>query len=136
VSGQKAIEPANYGGFVLAFEPARTEKIAEILRVYGEASESFSAEDWNFERCELVLLARRHPENAIFAAVLMKRMGGSGGTRRVKMRLTEPVLLGPPVLASEADDPALLASAVSTAESLKRFDPAAWRRILELAQDS
>ncbi|WP_155630150.1 hypothetical protein [Burkholderia cepacia] len=121
-----------YGGFILTFEPARTERVAEILEVYGEASESFSAEDWAFERCELVFLVRRTPDLAIFAAALMARMRGSGGTRRVKMRLSDALIFKNPISVHEADNSNGFAEKVSTAEHLQRIDAQAWTALLDL----
>src|SRR6187402_2212081 len=48
----KAEKPP-YSGYFLAFERRRTAKIAQSLNYPGEASESFSAMDWTFERREI-----------------------------------------------------------------------------------
>ncbi|MGF6655347.1 hypothetical protein OKW34_005937 [Paraburkholderia youngii] len=123
-----------YGGFILTFEPARTERVAEILAEYGEASESFSAEDWAFERCELVFLVRRTPDLAIFAAALMARMRGSGGTRRVKMRLSDALVFENPISVNEADNSNGFIEKVSTAEHLQRIDAQAWTALIDLVK--
>jgi len=129
---REKISLQGYGGFILTFEPARTERVEEILAVYGEASESFSAEDWAFERCELVFLVRRAPDLAIFAAALMARMRGNGGTRRVKMRLSDALIFENPISVHEADNRNGFAEKVSTAEHLQRIDAQAWTALLDL----
>ncbi|WP_153134159.1 hypothetical protein [Paraburkholderia agricolaris] len=123
-----------YGGFILTFEPARTERVAEILAEYGEASESFSAEDWAFERCEFVFLIRRNPNLAIFAAALMARMRGSGGTRRVKMRLSDAVIFQDPISVHEANNSNGFVEKISTAEQLQRIDAQAWTALIDLVK--
>jgi len=131
---REKISLLGYGGFILTFEPARTERVAEILAAYGEASESFSAEDWAFERCELVLLVRRTPNLAIFAAALMARMRGSGGTRRVKMRLSDALIFEKPISVHEADNGNGFVERVSTAERLQRIDAQAWTALIDLVK--
>ncbi|WP_156443581.1 hypothetical protein [Burkholderia sp. MSMB1835] len=123
-----------YGGFILTFEPARTERIAEILAEYGEVSESFSAEDWAFERCELVFLVRRNPGAVIFAATLMTRMRGSGGTRRVKMRLSDALIFKEPISIHEADNSNGFIAKISTAEQLQRIDAHTWAALIDLVK--
>jgi hypothetical protein len=131
VKKREKISSFGYGGFVLTFEPARTERVAEILAGYGEASESFSAEDWAFERCELVFLVRRSPGVEIFAAALMSRMRGSGGTRRVKMRLSDALIFANPISIREVTNGNVFAEQISTAEYLKRIDVQAWSALLD-----
>jgi hypothetical protein len=133
---KKPLSPAEYGGFILAFEPTRTEKISEYLSRFDEVSESFSTDDWAFERCELVLLARRNPNLQIFAAALMRTMSGGGGTRRTKMRLGDPVLFDPPILSPLHLKSLRMQELVSTAENLKRVDAATWANILTLLKSS
>ncbi|HEX8612746.1 MAG TPA: hypothetical protein VF800_15775 [Telluria sp.] len=133
---KEALSPAEYGGFVLAFEPTRTEKISEYLNRFAEVSESFSTDDWTFEHCELVLLVRRNPSLQIFAAALMRTMGGGGGTRRTKMRMGDPVLFNPPILSPLPLQSLQLHELVSTAENLKRVDAATWANILSLMKSS
>lgn len=45
-----------YSGFILTFEPERTQWLAKRLYSDNEITESFSAIDWEFERRELVFL--------------------------------------------------------------------------------
>lgn len=127
---RRTLSPDEYGGFVLTFEPSRTESIAEILAVHGQVSESFSAEDWAFERCELVFLARRLPTVSVFAAALMRRMGGSGGTRRMRMRITEPLLFDPPIRVEELTSAGLVQSRLSSAETVNRYPASDWNQLL------
>ena len=78
-----------YSGFVLTFEPARTEWLADRLYPDAEISESFSAIDWEFERKELVFLVLSTDPHSISAMALMERMHGSGGSGKLKMRIRE-----------------------------------------------
>lgn len=133
---KEALSPAEYGGFILAFEPTRTEKISEYLSRFAEVSESFSSDDWTFERCELVLLVRRNPKLQIFAASLMRPMSGGGGTRRTKMRMGDPVLFDPPIPSPVNLKSLRLHELVSTAETLRRIDAATWLKILALMKSS
>jgi len=130
----------SYSSFILAFEPRRTEKIGEQLRFKHEASESFSAMDWKFERREVVLLVLDPEHLSIGAAALMERMHGSGGTGKLKMRFGEPVLFAMPIHADELRDVIELHESISTAESLERLDAGVWakllQRIKELRPDS
>ncbi|MFZ6770908.1 hypothetical protein ACO0LM_27960 [Undibacterium sp. Di26W] len=128
---RKYLNKDEYGGFILTFEPARTDRIEEYLADYQTAAESFSAEDWAFEKCELVFLARREPRIAIFGAALMRKMGGSGGTRRTKMRISNPVIFIPQIDANEAGNAKGLAEHISTAENLKRINPIAWLQLIQ-----
>jgi hypothetical protein len=76
-----------YSGYLLTFEPKRTEKIHSSLYIHQEASESFSAMDWDFEHREIALLTLNPEQPEISALVLMERMHGSGGTGKLKMRM-------------------------------------------------
>jgi len=121
-----------YSGYLLAFEPRRTQKIAEKLSDVKEASESFSAMDWTFERREIVFLVLDSDEISIGGAVLMERMHGSGGTGKLKMRLSKPVLFERPIDIEEIRDVIDLEEYVSTAEELNRIDPAIWSDLIEI----
>lgn len=133
-------EKSPYSSFILAFEPRRTEKIEERLYMEREASESFSAMDWTFERREVVLLVLDPEHSSIGAAALMERMHGSGGTGKLKMRFSEPVLFAMPIHADELRDVIELHESISTAENLERLDAGVWakllQRIKELRPDS
>ncbi len=63
-----------YSGYFLAFEPARTRKIAESLYHPGEASESFSAMDWEFERREIALLGDDVQRKELRLYIAFKRL--------------------------------------------------------------
>lgn len=115
-----------YSGFVLAFEPRRTEKIARRLYAPEGASESFSAMDWKFERREIAFLILDRESLSIGAAVLMERMHGSGGTGKLKMRLSDPVIFERPIDAASVENIGVLHEYMSTAEQLKRLDPERW----------
>lgn len=121
---------APYAGFFLAFEHRRTEYIARKLWVDGEASESFSAFDWELDRRELALLSLRPGRSCIDAMVLMERMHGSGGTGKLKMRLHRPVHFERALHPEELKDVVVLDRMRSTAEQLKRFSPKDWYAVI------
>lgn len=112
-----------YAGFFLAFEYRRTEYIARKLWGDEEASESFSAFDWELDRREVVMLSLSPGRTGVDALVLMERMHGSGGTGKLKMRLHRPVLIRQSVSAQELVAFANIDRLRSTAEQLKRFSP-------------
>ncbi len=121
-----------YSGFVLAFEPKRTPKIVERLSIEGEAVEAFSAMDWKFEPRELALIVFDRNQMSIGAAVLMERMYGSGGTAKLKMRLTNPVIFSKPVGAESVHEILSLQRHVSTAENVQRITPDLWPKLITL----
>lgn len=125
------IDKASYTGYLLAFEPRRTEKIAERLYGVKEASESFSAMDWTFERREVVLLSLTPGEPSIGAAALMERMHGSGGTGKLMMRMSLPVLIDDAITAKELADVVTLGDCVSTAERPKRIATSVWPNLFD-----
>jgi len=124
-------EKPPYSGYLLAFEPKRTMKIAERLHGEQEISESFSAMDWTFERREVVLLSLLPGEPSIGAAALMERMHGSGGTGKLKMRMSHPVLLDEAITAKELADVVTLGDCVCTAERPKRIATSIWPNLLD-----
>jgi hypothetical protein len=121
-----------YSGYLLAFEPKRTEKIESSLYSAQEASESFSAMDWTFERREIALLALNPGEHEISALVLMERMHGSGGTGKLKMRMYAPLLLEKPISAAELALAVVfdVGERISSAERLKRIPVPEWSLLL------
>ncbi|MBQ0961630.1 hypothetical protein KAK06_22005 [Ideonella sp. 4Y11] len=121
----------SYSGYFLAFEPARTEKVAERLHNPGEASESFSAMDWKFERREVALLSLEPGEFTIGALVLMDRMHGSGGTGTLKMRMWSPVIIEDPIKPGEIADEFPAVDRLCTAERFKRIPSIEWPLVLE-----
>lgn len=129
VKKKKVKEPVDYSGFVLTFEPKRTQWLAERLNAGKDLNESFSGVDWTFERRELVLLVLTSSPLAISAVALMERMHGSGGSGKPKMRMSKTVILPTPILESEITV-AALNSLVSTPETLKRLDPQSWKKLL------
>lgn len=123
-----------YSGFVLTFEPERTEWLAARLCSRRELADSFSALDWEFERRELVLLVLSKDPLAISAMAMMERMHGSGGSGKLKMRMSNIITFDPPVANGEllVSD---LGSVVCTPETLSRADNATWEALLlELRQ--
>jgi hypothetical protein len=131
---KKATVSKQYSGFVLTFEPERTQWLAERLHSGSELKESFSALDWSFERRELVLLVLSSAPMTISAIALMERMHGSGGSGKLKMRMSKMVVFDEPVTESEflVTD---LHAVVCTPETLKRTEPSTWDAlIVELCQ--
>lgn len=126
--------PRQYTGFVLTFEPERTKWFAEQLRRGLELKESFSILDSTFERKELVLLVLHMAPMAISAVALMERMHGSGGSAKLKMRMSNLVIFDKPVIESELHH-ANLNAAVCTPEKLKRTAHDIWDALIyELCQ--
>lgn len=123
---------ALYSGYLLTFEPKRTEKIHSSLYIGQEASESFSAMDWDLEHREIALLALNPDQPEITALVLMERMHGSGGTGKLKMRMYAPLLLENPISAAELAQalPFNIAERASSAERLKRIPAKEWMPLL------
>lgn len=121
-----------YSGYLLTFEPKRTEKIHSSLYIDQEASESFSAMDWDFQHREIALLTLNPEQLEISALVLMERMHGSGGTGKLKMRMYAPLLLEKPISAAELTQALALnlAERASSAERLKRIPALEWMPLL------
>lgn len=120
-----------YTGYLLAFEPKRTVKIAEKLNGGQEVSESFSAMDWTFEHREVVFLSLSPKDPSIGAAVLMQHMYGNGGTGKLKMRMTHPVLIDDAITAKELADVVTLGDCISTAERPKRIATSVWPNLFD-----
>lgn len=122
---------APYSGYFLTFEPGRTSKIAESLYHPGEASESFSAMDWSFERREIALLSLTPGESTIDALVLMDRMHGSGGTGKLKLRMWSPLIIEEPIKPDEIADVLPAAARLCTAETFRRIPHEEWSALLD-----
>ncbi|MFQ6758557.1 MAG: hypothetical protein D9V46_04680 [Deltaproteobacteria bacterium] len=118
-----------YSGFVLTFEPERTQWLAERLYPDNEITESFSAIDWEFERRELVFLVLETEPLSISAMALMERMHGSGGSGKLKMRMSKTIVFDTQISEHELNWKELN-SVVSTPERLKRTDFKAWEFLL------
>lgn len=129
MSKKKTTTPKQYSGFVLTFEPERTQWLAERLHSGTEFKESFSALDSKFERRELVLLVLNAEPMSISAFALMERMHGSGGSGKLKMRMSKMVVFEEPVTDSEFLIPNLH-SVICTPETLKRTEPNTWDALI------
>lgn len=127
---QKEEKPP-YSGYFLAFEPRRTEKILVNLHNPGEASESFSAMDWTFERREVALLSLTPGEACVDAIVLMDRMHGSGGTGKLKMRMWSPILINRSIKPGEMADAFNPRDRICTAETFRRIPHTEWLLVLD-----
>jgi len=64
----------------------------------------------------------------------MARMRGSGGTRRVKMRLSDALIFEHPISIRETDGSNGIVEKISTAEHLQRIDAQAWTALIELVK--
>lgn len=126
---RKTTNPTEYGGFVLTFEPERTQWLRERLYPDMDFSESFSALDWTFENRELVLLILEQDPFKIHAFALMERMHGSGGSGKRKMRMVKPLIVfDKPVAADELQFN--LELLVSTPERLRRLNGSTWNQLV------
>jgi hypothetical protein len=126
----KADRPS-YSGYFLTFEPGRRSKIAESLYYPGEASESFSAMDWTFERREIALLSLTPVEASIDANVVMERMHGSGGTGKLKLRMWSPIMIEQPIKPEEIADVFPATARLCTAETFRRIPHEEWPTLLD-----
>jgi hypothetical protein len=131
VAAKKKIEKPSYSGCFLTFESGRIEKIRESLNYPGEASESFSAMDWAFERREIAFLSFAPADYCIDAVVLMERMHGSGGTGKLKMRMWTPILIEKSILPNEIADVFPATQRLCTAETFRRIPPIEWPKFIE-----
>lgn len=130
----RTLKVDEYGGFILGFEPERTETIEEYLANKWSVSESFSSQDWNLQSREMVYLARREPRPEIFGAALMLRRGRGGGTKRIKMLFAESVLFEKPISSDEAANGERLGQIISTADNLKRYRAGPWIELTHLVK--
>lgn len=119
-----------YSGFIITFEPARTEWLAERMYSGKQLSESFSALDATFERRELVALVLSKNPLSINALALMEKMHGSGGAGKIKMRMSDILAFSQPITQSELNycDFDLKPC---TPETLVRTDPNQWTAFLD-----
>lgn len=127
---KKKIVPEGYGGFILTFEPGRTQWLAERLHADMRLSESFSSRDWELHQRELVFLALEHEPLTVAAFALMERMQASGGFVKPKMLVSRMHIFEVPVTASELDF-GDIDELVSTPERMRRLDEATWNLLLE-----
>ncbi|NMM09747.1 MAG: hypothetical protein HHJ16_05675 [Polaromonas sp.] len=127
---QKKEKPP-YSGYFLTFELGRINKIKESLYYPGEASESFSAMDWTFERREIAFLSLTPGEVCIDAVVLMERMHGTGGTGKLKMRMWAPVMIEKSINPVEIVDAFPAAERLCTAETFRRIPHDEWSRAID-----
>ncbi len=118
-----------YSGFVLTFEPERTQWLRERIEYDKEFKESFSALDFKFVRRELMLLVLKKEPISISAIALMERMQGSGGSGKLKMRMTDSVIIDDPIQDNELKE-VNLSKIVCTPETLKRIDSNIWVKLI------
>lgn len=118
-----------YGGFVLTFEPERTEWLARHLSRRLQLTESFSAEDWDLEPRELVFLVLEERPYTIAAFGLMEYMYGSGGFRKTKMRMTQMHIFDDPISEREFQRKGF-GELICTPERMDRLTPERWVSLL------
>ena len=126
----KAVEPEAYSGFVLTFEPERTEWLARHLSPRLKLTESFSAVDWNLGVRELVFISLEHDPYSIAAFCLMEKMYGSGGFRKSKMRMSKIHVFAKSVSAHELGQDKFV-DLVCTPERMRRIPPRKWNSLLD-----
>lgn len=114
-----------YSGFVLTFEPERTQWLAEKFHLNFEFKESFSAIDWKFEQRELMFLVLDMEPISIYGITLMERMHGSGGSGKRKMRSLGMVVFDEVITNSELPD-VNISQVICTPETLRRADSSIW----------
>lgn len=118
-----------YGGFILTFEPERTEWLAENLRSGYKLTESFSEVDWDLELRELVFIVLEYDPYSIAAFGLMEKMHGNGGFRKSKMRMTQMHVFDKPVSQDELEM-GEFHDAVCTPEQMQRIGSEYWVALL------
>lgn len=128
---KKKAEKPPYSGYFLTFESGRIKKIKENLDYPGEASESFSAMDWAFERREIAFLSFAPSEYNIDAIVLMERMHGSGGTGKLMMRMWAPILMERSLRPNEISDVFPAAERLCTAQTFTRIPHDEWPKVID-----
>ncbi len=121
----------SYGGFILTFEPERSEWLkGRLYRGTDWAlTESFSTLDWDLDLREVAFLAPETDPPELAAIVLMEPMKASGGFVKRKMRASEMVVFDPPIREQELSIHDL-GGWISTPETLKRVDPTVWEQLL------
>jgi hypothetical protein len=120
-----------YSGFVLAFEPKRTEVIAEYLAAGYEVTESFSAIDWKLGDKEIAFLVLDHDPVSVSGAVLLERMRSSGGTKKLMMKVTRSVLWES---MTEFDMDLWFRQLISTPDNVKRIPGLEWKKLLSIVR--
>ena len=118
-----------YSGFILTFEPGRTEWLADRMYSGKPLSDSFSALDATFERRELVALVLNKDPLSISGLSLMEKMHGSGGAGKIKMRMPEVLAFEIPVTYLELNS-LNFDLKPCTPETLNRTEPHHWTALL------
>lgn len=130
-------EKGPYHGFLVEFEPERSNRMTEWLSAGYDVSDSFSSDDWGLRKKEIFfLLAPRSDQQmpALFGATYVERMHGTGGTRKPKYRLTKPVLFEGPIDFDELERvSADLANSISNPSIGLRLSPVLWQQLVSVA---
>jgi hypothetical protein len=138
---KKLEDDSKYSGFVLTFEPGRSELIDAALR-YGrqEATEALSSRDWKLFPRELVFLSFSFGhdvgvrDKTIDGMILMQRLKVPAATGKWKVRLESPVMFENPIELREFSQGLRRALRLSSPISLVRLEQKTWRRLIERAK--
>jgi hypothetical protein len=135
---KKSDKERERSGFVLTFEPGRSERIDTELRYRShKATETFSSVDWKFHPKELVLLSFSFGydlgvrDRTIDGAVLMERMTILGATGKLKMRLHSPVMFEEPIELKELPSALRRPQLFSTSFNVRRIEPETSQELLD-----
>ena len=91
----KKNDEKEYSGFVVEFEPERSNRLAEWMSAGYDFSDSYSSDDWSLRKKEIFFVISPKLDfgsQTLLGAVFVERMHGTGGTRKPKYKLTRPVL--------------------------------------------
>jgi hypothetical protein len=141
VKKPKQRDKSEYSGFVLTFEPGRSELIDAALRYRRqEATETLSSRDWKLYSRELVFLSFSFGhdfgvrDETIDGMVLMQRLKVPAATGKWKMRLESPVMLENPIELREFPSGLRRLLRFSNSINLVRLEQKAWRQLVERAK--
>lgn len=124
-----------YCGFVVEFEPERSNRLAGQVSAGYDITDSFSLDDWPLGRKELFFLIAPpdvlDTANTLIGMVYVERMHGMGGTRKPKYRLTRPVLFEPSIqLAELARNGISLEKSISNPNKGLRLSQDLWGKLV------
>ncbi|MFO1393994.1 MAG: hypothetical protein U1F09_09570 [Steroidobacteraceae bacterium] len=123
---------SRYGGFILTFEPGRSETIDFVLRHRSkEVTTTISAKDWTLQQRELVALSLFDHHPGIDGLALMERAGGNAVTAAWRMRIHSPVMFEKPVKFSELPRRLRSLGLRSSGIVLKRLTKVQWTELLD-----
>lgn len=129
---KRAGRPATYGGFILTFEPGRSETLDVRLR-YGkqEVTVTFSSKDWKLFPRELVVLSLFSADPGIDGVALMERTQVNAATAAWKLRIHAPVMFEKSISIKELSKPLRSTKLWSTPINLIRLSGEQWNNLLD-----